>query len=214
MLILWTGALAGALHVGLGPDHLAALAPLSVGRGKHAWRAGWRWGLGHSFGVAAIALIGLALRESFDVEVFSGYSERAVGVLLIAIGLWALRRAWSSKLHTHAHDHDGLRHEHWHAHGATRDHRHRHAAFAIGTLHGFAGSAHFLGVLPALALPDWGATLGYLAGFFAGSVAAMASFTGAIGALSSAARSAGARRGFGLATAFGSIAVGLWWLAI
>lgn len=213
MLILWTGALAGALHVGLGPDHLAALAPLSVGRGKHAWRAGWRWGLGHSFGVGAIALIGLALREAFDVEAFSGYSERAVGVLLIAIGLWALRRALRAKVHNHAHDHAGQWHEHWHAHGDGRGHRHRHAAFAIGTLHGFAGSAHFLGVLPALALPDLAATLGYLAGFFAGSVAAMASFTGAVGALSGAARSARARQGFGVATAFGSIAVGLWWLA-
>ncbi|MBO6557758.1 MAG: hypothetical protein JJ957_14725 [Pseudomonadales bacterium] len=48
LLIVITGFAAGAAHVCLGLDHLAALMPLS--QGKSRWRAlspGVRWGLGH-----------------------------------------------------------------------------------------------------------------------------------------------------------------------
>jgi sulfite exporter TauE/SafE len=46
-------------------------------------------------------------------------------------------------------------------------------AFAIGTLHGLAGSSHIFGVLPALALPSTFAAAVYLLAFGIGSVAAM-----------------------------------------
>ena len=50
---------------------------------------------------------------------------------------------------------------------------HGHAAFAVGTLHGLAGSSHLLGIVPALALPS-DARGGRLSALFGmGSVAAM-----------------------------------------
>jgi len=62
-LTVLTGLLAGAFHVLSGPDHLAAVAPLALSsEGRHAWREGWRWGLGHTAGVIVVALVALALR--------------------------------------------------------------------------------------------------------------------------------------------------------
>jgi hypothetical protein len=119
-----------------------------------------------------------------------------VGIALILVGLWGLRRASSRWLHVHAHAHEpaGPVHVHVHAHGhgharrggAERDHsaalhRHGHAAFWIGTLHGLAGSAHLLAVLPAVALPSTTDALLYLGGFGAGTIAAMAGFAEGVG---------------------------------
>ena len=54
--------------------------------------------------------------------------------------------------------------------------RHGHTAFFAGTLHGVAGTAHILGILPAVALPGLWASSAYLLAFGAGTVAAMAAF--------------------------------------
>ena len=58
---------------------------------------------------------------------------------------------------------------------------HGHASFAVGLLHGVAGSSHFFGVLPALALPTPAASFGYIAAFGLGTVVAMTAFAGAVG---------------------------------
>ena len=50
------GLTAGLIHVLSGPDHLAAVAPLANDRSR-AWRTGFLWGLGHSGGVFAVALL-------------------------------------------------------------------------------------------------------------------------------------------------------------
>src|SRR5262249_62336555 len=55
---------AGVLHTWTGPDHLAALSPLAVSRGRRAWGLGVRWGIGHSAGALALAGLGLLARES------------------------------------------------------------------------------------------------------------------------------------------------------
>jgi hypothetical protein len=183
------GAGAGVIHVLTGPDHLAALSPLALSRGRKAWRLGVRWGLGHSGGALVLAGIGLLLRERFDLRILSGWSERAVGVSLVGIGLWALRRAWKSSLHVHPHTHDGVLHVHVHAHApgqghdpktAAGSHAHEHTALGVGFLHGLSGGTHLWASLPALALPV-PAAMGYLAGFAASSVVAMAGFAAALG---------------------------------
>ena len=50
---------------------------------------------------------------------------------------------------------------------------HAHAAFCMGILHGIAGSSHFLGVLPALALPTTRRCRDGIAAFGVGTVIAM-----------------------------------------
>ena len=91
-----------------------------------------------------------------------------MGIVLIGIGIWGLRAAFAN-------------------HGAgvrdrqLREHSHDHPAFAVGTVHGLAGSSHLLGVVPALALPSDAAAAAYLVVFGVGSIAGMGAFSSLIG---------------------------------
>ena len=105
----------------------------------------------------------LLLRDALSLEAVSAWSERLVGLALLAIGTWGL---WTTVAR------DDSR---------SRGHLHGHAAFSVGTLHGAAGSAHLLGILPALALPSDLAAGGYLLLFGMGSIAAMGAFASLVG---------------------------------
>jgi hypothetical protein len=187
MIAILSGLLAGLIHVLTGPDHLTAIAPLAVRRPRGAWIPGVRWGFGHSAGVALVGVLSLFLRDLLPVDLISSWGDRVVGVVLFGIGFWALRGALKQNVHTHEHEHDGERHVHFHvhhhrgAHETSRAHQHTHAAFAIGTLHGLAGSSHLLGILPMLALPTKTQAIGYLLSFGTGTVFAMALFSWCIG---------------------------------
>ncbi|MCC7377656.1 MAG: sulfite exporter TauE/SafE family protein [Verrucomicrobiales bacterium] len=226
MLLPLAGFVAGMHHVVTGPDHLAAVAPLAVSDRRAAWRGGMTWALGHAGGVSIIALIALALREviPFEAEWLSGWSERLVGAVLVAIGLWGLKRAFSHRLHTHVHEHDGQRHVHVHVHEesgahhpreATAHHHHSHAALAVGTLHGLAGGSHFLGVIPALVAPGPSDAVLYLACYALGTVTSMVAFASILGFLAHRAGESGMRWARGLMTlsSAAAIVVGAFWLA-
>lgn len=215
------GILAGVVHVLSGPDHLAAVALLA--NDGRSWRAGALWGLGHSAGVIGVGLLALLLRGWLPIASLSSWSERIAGVVLIGIGVWGLHRAFGTRIHTHPHAH-GPRvhsHPHPHAHGVRLDaahaatgHTHTHAAFAVGVLHGLAGSSHVLGVIPALALPGLSASLGYLGGFGAGTVAAMSGFAMAAGRIAAGAQLRGSAAMRWLLCAWSTLAliVGFAWL--
>ncbi len=216
---LVAGFLAGAAHVASGPDHLAAVAPLVARTGRRGWRGGVRWGLGHSAGVALIAVLALLLREALPIERLSGFAERLVGIVLVAIGLWAVHVALRTHVHVHEHSHDGESHVHFHVHGKghhdVEQHTHTHAAFGIGVLHGLAGSSHFLAVLPALGLPTRTDAIAYLFGYGGGTVAAMAIFARLVSELSvrSGARGALAFRGVLAGCGVVAVVVGCYWIA-
>jgi hypothetical protein len=203
------GLVAGLLHVFAGPDHLAALAPLCIQARGHAWAVGLRWGLGHSSGVLAVAGLAFGLRQVVPLDSLSSWGERLVGATMIALGLWGLRILFRERLHAHPHPHDGRDHVHFHvhrpgeSHDAPRAHVHVHAAFWVGTLHGLAGTAHLVGILPSLALPTAAETTGYLAAFAAGTVIAMTSFAALLGVVSPA-RSEGSLRAYRWALAAAS----------
>ena len=189
MLILATGFLAGLFHVLSGPDHLAAVAPLAVEDRRRGWFAGWTWGMGHASGVVVVAVLAVLVRDLLPpIDVISAWSERLVGGALIAIGLWALRR--SARVQPSPHRHGHLSHQHLHVlNGPSWARRigHAHTSFCLGVLHGVAGSSHFFGVLPALALSTRAASLAYIVAFGVGTVVAMTAFAAVVG-------SAGARR--------------------
>lgn len=183
MFAILAGLAAGLLHVVSGPDHLAAVAPLVAdGRRQPAlienappdvrrvrvegWRTGLQWGIGHTIGVLLIACLLLLVREQLPLDAISAYSERIVGVALILVGGWGIWRASRTGFKPHGHSHAG-------------------ASFAMGALHGFAGSSHLFGVLPALAFATRTESVLYLAGFGAGAVVAMSAFAAAMGLLSS-----------------------------
>jgi ABC-type nickel/cobalt efflux system permease component RcnA len=226
LLVVGSGLLAGGVHVVTGADHLAALLPLSIGRRRGAWVLGARWGLGHSLGVLVIGALAVALKERFDLGLVEAWGERLVGVLLIAIGLLGLRRALRLTLHTHPHEHGAEPHAHLHLHtGSEQTHgpeshagtapRHGHTAFFAGTLHGVAGTAHLLGVLPALALPGFLASGAYLLAFAAGTIAAMAGFAATVGEGSARmARGPALLRPLLCAASIVTVAVGAAWLVL
>jgi hypothetical protein len=210
MLTLLSGALAGFVHVLAGPDHLAAVAPLAMADGRRGWHAGFTWGLGHTSGVVAVAVLAVLLRDLLPpVALISAWSERLVGGALIGVGFWALRRGLRIEASVHAHV--DASHQHIHVHRGpawTRRIGHGHASFLMGVLHGLAGSSHFLGVLPALALPTRAAALTYISAFGAGTIAAMTGFGAVIG------RAPGARthRAFMLSASALAFLVGGAWL--
>lgn len=182
-----SGLVAGTIHVVSGPDHLAAVAPLAAEGKTGSWRIGFRWGLGHSSGVLLVGLAAILLREVLPMDLISGWAERLVGIVLIGIGIWGLKKTYSAHIHTHQHEHNGETHTHIHFHQKKKEHNkhsHIHTAFAIGTLHGLAGSSHFLGVLPALAFPTRAEAVAYLLFFGIGTIISMSVFSTIIGEIS------------------------------
>jgi len=219
--LLLAGLAAGSVHVLSGPDHLAALAPLGAGR-RRGWLLGASWGLGHAAGVALLGSLILMFRGRWELTLLSAWAERLVGVVLVGLGFWGLRRALSPWLHAHRHRHGEQVHTHlhWHAPGPgerdraqlpAAEHRHGHTSFLVGSLHGVAGGSHLLGVLPTLALPSTAGAAAYLSGYAAGTIVAMSVFAALLGRATSNRRPL-LRRLF-LGTCSGSaILVGGFWL--
>ena len=219
MLIAITGLMAGVVHVLSGPDHLAAVAPLAIAERRRGWLAGWTWGVGHASGVVVVAVLAVLLRDVVPdvfpaIDTISNWSERLVGGALIGVGLWALRRG--VRLAPAPHGHGPQVHGHLHVQtgpGWLRRLGHAHASFYLGVLHGVAGSSHFFGVLPALALPTQGAALAYIAAFGVGTVTAMTAFATAVGYSGSRIPHAAAlHRGMMFAASALAIIIGGYWL--
>jgi hypothetical protein len=173
--LFFSGLLAGSLHVVSGPDHVAAIAPLSLRTPKGGSALGAVWGLGHGGGVALWVAGAALLRAGWGYELPSAVLEAVVGVALMALGVVSYRRASARESAT---EHgSALAHE-ARAHG-----RGRVAAFVMGALHGSAGATHLLALLPTLGLPTRGA-VAYAAGYLLAGVLAMASVGSVIGRLS------------------------------
>ena len=196
-----TGVAAGVLHVFSGPDHLAAVAPLALSERAggsavrtrvEGWRTGLQWGVGHTTGVLIIACLLLLIREQLPLDLISNHSERIVGVALMLVGGWGVWKASRSGFGTHRHSHAG-------------------ASFAMGALHGLAGSSHLFGILPAMAFATRIESILYLAGFGAGAVVGMAAFSAAMGVVS---RTIPHRHSSGLlyASSAAALAIGGFWL--
>ncbi|MCK5941773.1 MAG: nickel transporter [Planctomycetes bacterium] len=202
------GLLAGAAHVLTGPDHLAGVAPLAVDRPRRIRPSlvGASWGLGHGLGVACLGVLGQTLLSIADVEVASVWAERLVGLVLILLGVLAIRRARTTVVHEHVHSHGGEAHAHLHVHGHEHSHTHshgahshgvdshegrapqhshRHAAFGVGVVHGLAGAGHFWAVLPSLAMPPAVAAT-YIGSYLLATVVIMTLFGAMFGRLSQA----------------------------
>lgn len=198
MLPALSGFFAGVAHVASGPDHLAAVAPLAAGsrRSFSAALVGASWGLGHGLGVLAVGFLGQAVKGVLGLGALTAWAEVLVGIFLIGLGAWTIRRSYHVTLHEHTHTHDGGEHTHLHVHDAGSadrhghdadhagaPHQHRHAALGIGVVHGLAGSSHLYGVLPSLAMAGQQAAM-YLVGYLLAAVAAMAAFGAAVGWIS------------------------------
>jgi len=90
--------------------------------------------------VLALGSLILALHLKLE-PAFERYAELAVGITLIALGIWRLILLWQERRHTHRHAHRHTEHSHTHSHEPGRAHVHRFAPTLIGMVHGAAGTA-------------------------------------------------------------------------
>jgi hypothetical protein len=182
-----TGIVAGVLHVVSGPDHLAAVLPFAVSKPRRSLQVGLFWGVGHGLGVVVLGALFFAVGRAAWVHEVSHGAEVLVGLLLVGLGIWALRRSRKVVIHTHAHAHEGSDHAHPHVHLGDptvsdarhaeigRHDRHHHSTLGFGFVHGVAGVGHLLAAGPILALSGPSA-LAYLISYLLGGVAAMMVF--------------------------------------
>ncbi|MCU0646829.1 MAG: sulfite exporter TauE/SafE family protein [Gemmatimonadaceae bacterium] len=213
MLLLLASALAlGMLHT-VAPDHVAAVG-VFVSR-RPGWRRavsyGARWGLGHSITIVVVGALVLMARLRLPTA-FESQVDRLVGVVLIVLGVQAMRRAWRARGTT----------SHVHRHGAASPHTHVHPhahddggkLLGIGMLHGLAGSGALVVALPSAAAASTAGSIGYLAAFGAGTIVAMSVLAAALGAAVQAAAVTSARieRRAVLSAGAISIVVGVWWM--
>ncbi|XP_038998068.1 uncharacterized protein LOC120123193, partial [Hibiscus syriacus] len=90
----WTGFFSGCLHTLSGPDHLVALAPLSIGRTRMGSAVvGALWGFGHDAGQVIFGLIFLLLKERLQIEVIRTWGTRVVGLTLLVVGAIGISEA-------------------------------------------------------------------------------------------------------------------------
>lgn len=197
------GLALGARHAA-DADHLIAVAAI-VSRSRRvraAWWVGALWGAGHSLTVLAVGGAVILLKVAVPPRLAQG-SELAVGGALVVLGLMNLMGlgAGRGRVQVHAHEHG-----HGH-HGADGDeapahaHAHVHAegpawldqlerslglaqafkSFALGLLHGLAGSAA-VALMALAAVPGPALGILYLLMFGAGTLLGMSAVTLLMGA--------------------------------
>ncbi len=187
---LLAGILASMLHVISGPDHLAAISPLVIESKKGAWKIGLSWGLGHVIGMLLIGILFLIFKDFIPIDKVSKYSEQLVGIVLIGIGIWTFHGIFNEKRkqkHPHIHSEEKpYIHIHKHEHGYSKpSHDHIHtkkinqnafSSFGVGFLHGLAGIAHFILLLPVLGFETINEGAQYVLGFGTGTLLAMTAY--------------------------------------
>jgi sulfite exporter TauE/SafE len=179
LTILIFGLLLGLKHA-VEADHLAAVSTIVAERKSIFSSAliGGFWGVGHTVALLFVGalVIFVKVRISASVE---ARLEAVVGLMLILLGLNALRKLWKkNEIHIHVHEHEGHKHTHVHAHEKTKNVMSHHLlrtsprSIAIGMVHGLAGSAALmLLVVPTIKSPA--VALLYIAVFGFGSIGGM-----------------------------------------
>jgi len=223
---LFAGTLASMLHVISGPDHLAAVTPLAIESERKAWKVGLAWGMGHLFGMLLIGVLFLIFKEYIPIEAISAHSEQLVGIVLIGVGLWAFYRIFNEqKRHEHPHFHNAEKpYVHIHKHDHENGHHHTHhkvikqhiiSSFGIGFIHGLAGVAHFLLLLPVLSFETNFEGVQYVFGFGIGTILAMSAYALIVGKIASYSKQEHNTlflKGIRFAGGLFAILIGLYWL--
>lgn len=185
------GFVLGLKHA-LDPDHLVAVSTI-VSEHKSIARSsliGTFWGLGHTASLLAVSLVILVLRASIP-ERIALWMEIPVAVMLVTLGVTTLVRALRERglrIHSHTHVHREAPEPHTHIHLHTQDeHLHRHRLFkmgrrpfAVGMVHGIAGSAA-LTLVVLTTIPSVALGLIYIGIFGIGSIGGMLLMSALIG---------------------------------
>jgi hypothetical protein len=171
---LLVGLAFGARHA-LEADHVAAVATLVEGDNSSA-STGAAWGVGHSLPILALGALFLALDLEIPPPVATAF-EAIVAAVLVVLGVRAIagREALGTAILRHVHDGGQRDHRHLSVAGRQLGLVHSHAdeeSFAVGVVHGLAGSGGVVVALAAAA-PTVAGGAAFLGGFAVATVAAM-----------------------------------------
>lgn len=157
---LFLGLGLGMLHA-FDPDHVAAVGGMSAGNHKHpVWLFSLHWSFGHGAALIAVALFVFVVGTAVP-ERLSALAERSVGFVLILIGALALYRVTN---------------EYFFSKNLDRKQQRALAAPVVGLLHGTAGSAPLLALVPLAQLSNPAIGIFYVVFFSLGVLLAMTSF--------------------------------------
>ncbi len=211
MLSIAAGLAGGVIHAMSGPDHVAAVAPLTLDGRRSGLMAGLIWGLGHGAGVAAIGAVLWLAKGAIPIDTASAWAEFLVGFLLIGMGAWAGYRGLKLRRQVDSPPSHTPRTTNGEPVVVLKSPSSRRpVTFGVGALHGSAGASHLLAVLPAAGFSGSGAA-GYLIAYMVGAAGAMGAIGWLAGSLSTR---LGARFQPWLLLSAGAIAclVGVVWL--
>jgi cytochrome c biogenesis protein CcdA len=181
ILSIFTMAMAFGLIHALDADHVAAVTGLSATSNKRKAIVSYcvRWAAGHAASLLFIALLIFSFGVSLPDWVGS-MAEMLAGAILVLIGALLVRQIVQQRIRFSVHQHE---HQEPHAHLHTADHAPRsdHRATLIGVVHGFAGSAPIMVMIPITQLQSGWQAVGYVLVFSAGVVVSMLLFGGVLG---------------------------------
>ncbi|MCP5163378.1 MAG: sulfite exporter TauE/SafE family protein [Hahellaceae bacterium] len=188
--IMAVGFTLGLMHA-LDADHVMAVSTLSSQKAgvMRTLRFCASWAIGHA-GVlvtSGLLLFGLGWQLPASLQ---HVAELLVGLLLIGLGLYCFWRFRQQKLRLIQHSHDEITHYHWHVEGDVTRRGHRgfpnregHAPVMVGVVHGLAGSAPALALVPAVSQGQLSWALIYLMVFSCGVMLSMLVFGLGLGTL-------------------------------
>ncbi len=167
----------GFLHA-FDVDHIAAVSAF-VSRGENSkspFLFGLYWGLGHTFSLLVVGAIVSILKFALP-ENFTNSMEFIVGAILIYLGFRVIKSIFQEKIHWHSHSHGDYVHSHPHSHKFGENHNHNHSITFIGAIHGLAGTAGVLVLIPVALKSSILSTIFYIVFFGIGTITAMSIYS-------------------------------------
>lgn len=213
--------LVSMIHVVSGPDHLAAVTPFAISKNKKSWLVGFLWGLGHVLGMLMIGVLFYFFKSLIPVEKISIYSEKIVAIVLIGVGIVSFYRIFNEKKkQEYPHFHEDEIHIHKHNEGHTHKQQikqYSFSTFGIGFIHGLAGVAHILMLMPVLSFSENSDSLLYIIGFSTGTILSMTAYSFVIGKISSLVKNKNKdifNKGLRFLGALFAFSIGIYWLVL
>ena len=184
--ILMAGFSLGLLHA-LDADHVMAVSTLSSRKPGllNSFKHSAQWALGHAGMLVMIGMLLFGLGVSIP-ETFQHMAEASVGVLLMVMGVWCFWHFKKNPLQLKTHRHGDVVHSHL-CLSDEKDSDHvksaKHAPVLIGMLHGLAGSAPALALVPIVMQGQLSVAVTYLVVFSLGVLISMVMFGAMLGQL-------------------------------
>lgn len=178
--LITLGFILGLEHA-LDADHVAAVTAM-VSRTKSLRKSsalGAVWGMGHTTTLLLVGLLVLVFKVSLPQNL-APLMEFLVGIVLVLLGIGVLKNVMKDNAHAHGHKHANMDHSHLHSHEGAQFHRHMHKTFAIGMLHGLAGSGALMILVLATVKSVFEGLL-YILVFGTGSILGMLAISTIIG---------------------------------